>query len=63
MTSRRLLLASLGLLLVLHQDVWNWAELSWFAGLPTGFAYHLVFCLVVTLLMATLVRVDRGPDD
>lgn len=59
MNARRLLLAVLALLLVLHQDFWNWHELGWFAGLPSGFAYHLGFCLAASLAMAALLRVER----
>lgn len=58
MNYRRLLLAAIVLLLVLHQDFWNWHQLSWFAGLPAGFAYHLGFCVVVSLVMALLLRVE-----
>ena len=63
MTLRRLLLVFLGLLLVLHQDFWNWTELSWVGVLPTGFAYHLGFCVVVAMAAAALVRLDRPSDD
>ncbi len=44
---------------MLHQDTWNWYELSWVGSLPAGFAYHLAFCLFVSLLMAVLLRLER----
>ena len=44
---------------VLHQDVWNWRELTWVAGLPAGFAYHLSYCILVSALMALLLRLER----
>jgi hypothetical protein len=47
---------------VLHQDFWNWDVLRWFAGLPAGLAYHIGFCLVVSGVMAALVRLDRNED-
>lgn len=59
MNVRRLLLAAIALLAVLHQDFWNWQRLSWVAGLPAGFAYHLGFCVVVSLMMAALLRAER----
>ena len=63
MTLRRLLLAALALLLVLHQDVWNGQELRWLAGLPAGLLYHIIYCLAVALLFWALLRIDRRLDD
>ena len=53
------MLAALALAIVLHQDTWNWHQLSWVAGLPAGFAYHLAFCFAVSILMALLLRLER----
>jgi hypothetical protein len=64
MNVRRLLYTLLLALLVLHQDFWNWRELRWVAGLPTGFLYHVAFCLAVALVMGLILRLpgDTEPD-
>lgn len=59
MNTRRLLYAALALLLLLHQDFWNWNALSWTLGLPTGFLYHVVFCGIVAVVMGLLLNHDR----
>ena len=59
----RLLIALLGLLLVAHQDVWNWDELVWIGPLPLGFAYHLAFCVAVAVVMWALVRHERAAGE
>lgn len=53
---RRSLFAAVGLLFVLHNDLWLWHDAKAVLGLPVGLLYHLVFCLVAALLMAALVR-------
>ena len=63
MNVRRLLYAVLGLLLLLHQDVWNWYEARMTLGLPSGFVYHVAFCGVVAVVMALLLRLDRTTDN
>lgn len=59
MTTRRLLYSALVLLIVLHQDSWNWDRLRWILGLPAGLVYHLLLCVAVSAVMATLIRLDR----
>jgi hypothetical protein len=56
---RWLVFLLLTLAAVLHQDVWNWRELTWVAALPAGFAYHLAYCLFVSALMALLLRLEH----
>lgn len=58
------------LLLLLHHDVWFWdapAPVVALWGLPAGFVYHVLFCLVCTVWMAVLWRVagpsQPGADD
>jgi hypothetical protein len=53
---RRLLLAALFLVFVLHNDFWQWDDPTLVWGLPVGLTYHIVYCLVATLLMWLLVR-------
>jgi len=59
MIARRLLYSALVLLLLLHQDFWNWHAPSTTLGLPGGFVYHVAFCGVVSVVMALLLRLDR----
>jgi hypothetical protein len=45
------------LLLILHQDFWNWrAARPFILGLPVGLWYHVAYTLGAALLMALLVR-------
>ena len=53
---RGILYASLAVLFVLHQDFWLWDDARMVLGLPVGLTYHALYCLVVTGLMALLVR-------
>jgi hypothetical protein len=60
MRTRRLLLhLVLAALVLLHVDAWNWDSLSWVAGLPAGFLYHVVFCFVVAAVMGLLLLLDH----
>jgi hypothetical protein len=54
--TRRSLYAALVLLFLLHNDLWLWNDPRFVLGLPVGLTYHVVFCAVVTLLLALLVR-------
>jgi hypothetical protein len=53
-----LLLFLVLLLIVLHQDYWNWkaAEPLAFGFLPIGLAYHVIYALACAGLMSLLVR-------
>jgi uncharacterized membrane protein len=53
---RRLLLAALLLLFVLHNDFWQWDDATPLWGLPVGLTYHIVYCIVAALVMWLLVR-------
>jgi hypothetical protein len=46
------------LLIVLHQDFWNWTSATplAFGFLPIGLTYHIVFALACAGLMGLLVR-------
>jgi hypothetical protein len=44
-------------LYALHQDFWWWTDKdSRFLGMPIGLAYHVIFCVLASILMASLVR-------
>ena len=43
-------------LYLLHNDLWLWGDSTIVLGLPVSLLYHVVYCLVVAVLMAMLVR-------
>lgn len=53
---RRGVAALLAALFVLHQDLWWWRDARLVLGLPVGLAYHVAFCLAVTLVLALAVQ-------
>ena len=46
------------MLIVLHQDWWNWSKVDprWFGFLPVGLWYHALFCVAAAVLLALFVR-------
>jgi hypothetical protein len=51
-----LLLALTLLLIVLHQDFWNWGKVdAVFGFLPVGLWYHAIFCVAASILLALFV--------
>lgn len=40
----------------LHHDLWLWDDPGRAFGLPVGLAYHVLFCLAVSVLMGLAVR-------
>ena len=53
---RRGVVLLLAALAVLHQDAWLWRDPRLVLGLPVGLAYHVAFCLAVTVALALAVR-------
>jgi hypothetical protein len=53
---RRLALAGLPVLVILHNDFWLWDDPRFLLGLPVGLTYHALFCLAATGVMVLLVR-------
>ena len=53
---RRALYAVLLALFVLRIDLWLWDDSGRVLGLPVGLAYHVSYCVAVTLVMSLLVR-------
>ncbi len=51
-----LLAALLVLLLVLHNDIWNWTDARLVAGLPIGMVYHIGYCFAATGMLVLLVK-------
>ena len=55
-TLRWVLYSLLVLLFILHNDFWLWGTPQLILGLPVGLLYHIVFCLVASLLMFFIVK-------
>ena len=53
---RGLLYAALVLLLVLHNDFWQWDDPTLVLGLPIGFVYHIGYCVAASMLMLLFVK-------
>ena len=54
---RKLLYAAAAVLFVLHQDFWLWGDRRLLFGVfPSGFAYHVAYCLAASLLLLGFVR-------
>jgi len=44
-------------LYALHQDFWWWTDKDTrVLGMPIGLAYQVIFCVLASILMASLVR-------
>ena len=56
--TRILLILAVIVLIVLHQDFWNWRRIEplAFGFLPVGLWYHALYCLAAAGLMWGLVR-------
>ena len=54
--SRRALYGALVLAFGMHNDFWIWNNSTSILGLPIGLAYHVGFCLAMSILMALLVK-------
>ena len=53
---RRLALAGLPVLYILHNDFWLWDDPRIVIGLPVGLLYHVLFCVAATGVMLLLVN-------
>jgi len=53
---RRILLAALVALYVLHNDLWLWDDARRLAGVPVGLLYHVGYCFAAALLMLLFTR-------
>ena len=45
------------MLLILHQDVWNWNDATMVLGLPVGLTYHVGLCVLAAVLFFSLCKV------
>jgi membrane protein implicated in regulation of membrane protease activity len=54
---------ALGILALLHHDFWLWQRSRIVLGLPVGLWYHIVYCLLVSAVMAVVVRRGRPRVD
>lgn len=46
----------MALLIVGHYDFWLWNDARRFLGLPIGLSYHVLSCLVASLVLSQVVR-------
>lgn len=51
-----ILYSLLVLLFILHNDFWLWENNQLILGLPIGLLYHIMFCIVASILMLFLVK-------
>jgi hypothetical protein len=49
------LFALLGVLYLLHNDVWLWNDSRLWLGLPMGLVYHMFYCVAVSVVLGLLV--------
>ncbi len=54
--STRTFVLILLVLYLLHQDFWFWRDSSNVLGLPVGLTYHILYCIVCTIVFALAVR-------
>jgi hypothetical protein len=59
MQTRLLMVVTIAVVYLLHQDVWFWrtARPLTFGFLPVGLSYHAAYCLAAAALMWVLTRV------
>lgn len=55
---KTLLVATVFVVYLLHQDCWNWKSIHplAFGFLPVGLTYHVGYSIAASILMAILVR-------
>ena len=59
-TRRRWLYVACPVAFLLHNDFWLWSDARLVWGLPVGLAYHVAYCVGISVLMGVVVsRVDR----
>ena len=67
--SRNAVYLLLGILYLLHNDLWLWDDGRLLAGLPAGLVYHVGFCAAASGLLYLLVtrawpaHLDRQGED
>ena len=50
-------------LYLFHNDLWLWDDPTLVLGLPIGFLYHILFCVVASVLMLLLVTFAFSASD
>ncbi|HEX9700816.1 MAG TPA: DUF3311 domain-containing protein [Acidobacteriota bacterium] len=53
---RAAIYGALGLLFVIHTDVWLWNDGRFLLGLPVGMSYHLLWTVAVVIVLWLAVR-------
>lgn len=52
----------LGLLFLLHNDLWLWNDGRIVLGLPVGLLYHVGYCVVAALVLWGILRRGLAVD-
>jgi hypothetical protein len=53
---KNVLYAVLVIVYFLHNDLWLWNNPTLIFGIPIGLFYHIIFCLVASLIMILLIK-------
>ena len=67
--ARGMVYVLLGILYLLHNDLWLWHDGRLVAGLPAGLVYHVAFCAAASVMLYLLVtrawpaHLDRQEED
>ena len=51
------------MLLILHQDVWNWNDATMVLGLPVGLTYHVGLCVLAAVVFFSLCKAYLPASD
>ena len=51
------------MLLILHQDVWNWNDATMVLGLPVGLTYHVGLCVLAAVVFFSLSKAYLPASD
>ena len=53
---RKAVYVALAAAVLLHGDFWLWDDARRVLGLPVGLAYHVGYCVVISMILGLLVR-------
>jgi hypothetical protein len=46
----------LGIVYLLHNDLWFWDNPTLILGIPVGLFYHALYCLVASIMLYLLIK-------
>ena len=53
---KNLLYVVLGILYLLHNDLWFWDDPTIILGIPIGLFYHVMYCLAASMMLFLLIK-------